>query len=329
MKKAFLLILLEFILLGPAVYCQPASQTLHIELAEPLSNFFAERDQILRFHISGDIPDSANFFWSLEYRNGAVLERGQGRFHERQASTDVEISVPVPKVNEGVILPVDLKFVIEGPGHQTLAAYNHQCFIFSPDPFASNRQSLSELKIALYDPQNKTSALFDELGIPYDSVFNFEAIEQQETRLFIIGADIDLEHSQGLMETIEKLLLKNTSVLMLAPLGGDIRIPANTAGGFNQVLVAGNAIIHRLDKRLDTFWPPYGNTVASGVEINTISPDVIGRWSEGQKQWPWLEIDFANKTRFVVCGLDVVGKNSDGPAARYFLARLIEYMTEK
>ena len=86
-----------------------------------------------------------------------------------------------------------------------------------------------------------------------------------------------------------------------------------------------------LDKRLDaTSWPPDGKVVASSLAVRSRREVVVADAVAGDTAWPWLELRFpGDRAKLVVCGFGIVSHWEAGPAPRFLLARILEFLDGK
>jgi hypothetical protein len=88
--------------------------------------------------------------------------------------------------------------------------------------------------------------------------------------------------------------------------------------------------IRDLDKRIDADgWPPDGDFVVSGVRLVGIRGQVAADVHGDGDVWPWYEIRYpGRRAACVVCGFGIVAHWDAGPAPRFLLARIMEYLAE-
>jgi hypothetical protein len=118
--------------------------------------------------------------------------------------------------------------------------------------------------------------------------------------------------------------------------GSLFTFPSGRGGGdqgpaLASVSLKSSHVIAELDKRLDAdAWPPDGHVVRSTLSIGGTLDGWAGAVSPVENRWPWFEVRYdkggAPAGRFLFCGFAIVEKWNSGPAPRFLLLKLFEYM---
>ena len=76
-------------------------------------------------------------------------------------------------------------------------------------------------------------------------------------------------------------------------------------------------------------WPPKGEVVRSSLVVKTDRDRVVAEVSK-DAGWPWIEVDFPDKNgKLLICGFGIIRSWDAGPAPRFLLARLFEFLTDR
>lgn len=309
-----------------------AAPKLSVVIQEPWNDVFGGKEAV--FHVLISARETTQGRMASRYSAGdktiARQEREVSVAPDRPES--VEVRLPVPEVKEGVILSTTLSIsMIENGAAQATATLDKTIWVFPPDPFASRTEWLKKLAIQLFDPEKRTADSFEKAGIPFQRVANMEALSNAKDEIIIVGEGISFNDFKGLPGLLFKAAARGASVLCLAPGGGTVNfpgmgeseLPAPRSMKFDR-----NEIITRLDKRLDAVtWPPDGIIAVNTTAMRSARGAVIGEVEKGGANWSWLEMSFGNsRGMFILCHFGIVEKWENGPAPRYLLARILEYL---
>ncbi len=248
----------------------------------------------------------------------------------------VQVVVPIiaPHVKQGVILQARLVVSV----HQDDAAgkaveHEKRIWIFPNDPFADRSEWLENLKITLFDPEEKTADIFDEANIPFKVARNVTSLEECRDGLIVIGEGASLEDYRGLPETMLQLASSGLPVLCLAPSEGAVEISATSDRlriRPRAVSLRRRDVIAELDKRLDAVAWPQCKMALGGLAFRIEVDRVLAEVSQGGRAWPWVEVDYQKKGgRLLVCGFGVIEHWESGPTPRFLLVRMFERLTKK
>lgn len=308
-----------------------SSHSMSIEPQEKWQTVFGGGEYIYHFQINSVENIDGLAGWSLAYA-GRTIARGECSFESGPDKGGVlEIPIKVPSVNEGIMLPIQFTITLYGKEkNELLISWEETLRIFSKDPFVFKKEWLKGLKIGLFDPEKKTSGVFQELGIPHSVLNNVDVLQEYAGDLLIVGNGIDFSNHRGLWNALLQVCVKNIPVLVITPGGGTVAIPG--VEGFMlpepvDMRFLHNSIIRELDKNLDAeAWPPDGKVVISNIIIKPERQGIVGEFVSEDKGWPWFEMNFTGKGKLVVCGFGIIDKIDAGPTPRILLARLLEYL---
>lgn len=325
-----MIVMMGFLLGCTAIQAAPK---LSLVIQEPWNNVFGGKEAVFHVLISAReaTPGRMASRYSAGNKTIASQEREVSVAPDRPES--VEVRLPVPEVKEGVILSTTLSVsMIENNAAQPTATLEKTIWVFPPDPFAGRAEWLKKLNILLFDPEKKTADSFEKAGIPFQRVANLETLANVKDEIIVVGEGISFNDFKGLPGLLFKAAANGAAVLCLAPSGGIVNLPG--MGGESDLPAPRsmkfdrNEIITRLDKRLDAVaWPPDGVIAVNTTAMRSARGAVIGEVEKGGANWSWLEMSFDNsRGLFILCHFAIVEKWENGPAPRYLLARIFEYM---
>lgn len=322
-RKSFFLILFLFFIPNASL----ADNFPSLKLKEPWRDVFAGQPAVFHVVPASTSLSSPTVVWRLTYNN-RTLAQGTCRIDpDISEGLPAELSLAVPALQEGVVIQAELTVV--HPETNSPVLLRETIHIFSPDAFSLKRQGLSDLKIGLYDPEKKTQAAFESIGLPFKQISNIDALPSFDGKLFIVGQNADL--GPGTWEELRKLAQRNIPVLVLASPKGRLDLTdnaGNEAREPDRLVLSRQTIIREMDKTLDTHWPPQGRTVVSGVKIYSKEKAMYAEAGTSEEDWPWVEITFKNGGKMILCGFDFVGTAEQSPAPRYLLSHLIDYLVK-
>ncbi len=312
---------------GPALAQIAQTETpapgVALKLAEPWSNVFGDRELVLHVTVEAPTPTSAQVYWRFA-TGAATLQRGERAVEvAAQQPAKVKIRLAVPATRDDVVTDCLLTVVLQAPGAtETLASIEQPIHIFPTSPFAARQEWLKSLDIRLFDPEKHTGRVFDEAGIPFKAFANVDAIAGMNEGLLIVGEGVSFRDYRGLAKVLQEAAARGRPVLVLAPGGGAFPLPEAP-----RLALRGEDVIRELDKRLDAVsWPKDGTTRGSTLQLVGERGGVVNVEVADGKGWPWLETEYANNGRLVVCGFAIVKKWEATPTPRFLLARVLAYV---
>ena len=300
---------------------------------ESWADFWGGKEILFHFAVSSDQAMTGRVGWRFSCGDHTLARQEQEIAPGLGKTEILEIRVQMPVVKEGVILPAVLGVsMMETGAEKSVASVEKKIWIYPENTFVDRKEWLKKLDIRLFDPEKKTGECFEKAGIPFQRVNNCEALSEMKDGIIIVGEGVTFNDFKGLSGTLFKAAARGVPVLCLAPPGGTLslpgigesELPCPQSTSFHR-----NDIISRLDKRLDAdAWPPDGVIAGTTMAIKSMRGAVVGEVEKGHKEWSWLEMTFDNpKGKFILCHFAIIEKWESGPAPRFLLAKILEYLT--
>lgn len=301
-----------------------ADESTAIVREPPWSCWFGGRTITLRYRIAAPAAAERRASWSFSLydrtaaRREAVVPAAPGR------AAILEFDVELPQNRPGVVIPASAALAIDaGP------RLEHRLWIFPEDPFDERRSALAAMKIALFDPPQRTARLFTQWRVPFRPLRSMTELTGVEQGMVVIGEGLSFREWRTLPRTILETAARGVPVLCLAPADGEMPIPGMADVGTSRptgMCFRQADIITAFDKRLDTAWPPDGRAAEHSIELLAGRSGMIGRSVSGDSGWPWLEFTFPTpRGRLTLCSLAIVARWDASPTPRQLLAHLLEY----
>ena len=319
------------------------AEPLSLTIRESWSDVFAGTDTVFHAVIRSRDQFNGRIGWRL-VSSGGTIARGENAIAIGSGSSETaELRMTIPPLNEGMAMQATLAVAAnEGSAEKEVASIEKPLWIFSTNAFAGKTDWAKGLDIRLFDPLKKTAGILADSGIPFTEQNNIDALADLKTGMLIVGEGVSFKDYRGLSVALFKAASAGVPVLCLAPAGGEIFVPGMGSTETPKptgISLRRQDIIGQLDKRLDAeSWPPDGKTAISSIALVGERGIVTGQVAGGDDGWPWLEISFgkgADEThrqargKVVICGFGIVEKWDGGPAPRFLLARLLEYMDQQ
>lgn len=251
----------------------------------------------------------------------ADAEKSSGRF---------TLPLRIPTVREGNVLQTRLEVELRS-NNRTLATKTKRIHVFPRDPFHLRSEWLRSLHISLYDPVGPTEKQFRQAGIPFRLLSNLAALDAVSEGVLVVGEGISFTHQRGLFETLMRVASRGLPVLCLACPEGAVPfdLPHDLPRP-QRLSLDREGVITRLDARLDAHaWSENRHPIMATLDVTASRSGVEWTFSDTDAGWPWLEMRFGDRGRFVWCGFGVIEHWADGPTPRFFLARLFEALSDK
>lgn len=303
---------------------------------EKWGNIFCGEETRFTFSISADKPFHGTAGWRFSI-GGRTIARGEtaadilpGGFQT------MPVGLPVPDGKEGMVLfGMVTVSVYDQNNRAVVAKHEKEIRIFPKNPFREKQHWLTNLNLALFDPEMKTAQVFTESKIQYKEIYNREVISEIRNGIVLIGENVSLSAYPGLARMLIRLAASGIPVICLAPREGAIPLDDAVADihapGPSAMLFSQSKIIKQLDKTLDAgSWPPDGRVVQSYLRLKGDKHAITAIVNKHNKGWPWLEIQYnKGNGRLIVCGFGIIEKWDAGPTPRHLLLRLLEYVDGK
>lgn len=251
---------------------------------------------------------------------------------DKTTPADVEISLQLPGVGEGIVFDTDFTVQLLDSRDDVVAEHQRVLRLFPSDVFSDRREWLDDLKIVLFDPEGKTSELFDEATIPYKKARSLTVLEKSKEGIVVIGEGVSLADHRNLPEVMVRLAAARVSVLCLAPADGQMAFPDSEVEQPDSTSISFRRtdVITQLDKRLDAqAWAPDGKLAVAGLEMTSFRGRVLLAVTKSPQAWPWFEATYPRGGRLIVCGFGIISCWQAGPTPRYLLARIFERLSKE
>jgi hypothetical protein len=304
--------------------------TVEIIEQEPWSNVFSGKESVFHFTVTASEAFQGNAMWQLSVK-GRTVARGESAVSADPAqSAGIAVSVNVPPVKDTVVVQGTIAVTVQADGSQEPAARKDKTiWIFADNPFPERKDWLKELDIQLFDPEKKTAERLENAGMPFSLVANVDALAEGKG-LIIVGEGVSLKDYRSLSENMIKAAAAGRTVLCLSLAAGELVVPGMGEVDLPQpssIRFDRGDAIRKLDKRLDArAWPPDGKLNSRSIKLTDERNIVNGEVAQSGGGWTWVDMNFESHGRLLVCGMDIIGKWDDTPAARYLLAALLEEM---
>jgi len=183
-----------------------AAEAVGLRSLQGWSAVFGDCEATFTYRIEAPDGFSGVAGWSLAV-DRRTLARGETAVHA-PAGQQAELTVPlrIPPVREGVVLDAELTVSCFGKDAREPAVTHRKAIhIYPRNPFADRAQWLKQRSIALYDPQGKTSQVFDRVGIPHKKLGGAAALEEIDRGLVVIGEGVSLSEHPSLADALFRL----------------------------------------------------------------------------------------------------------------------------
>ena len=247
------------------------------------------------------------------------------------APATISVKLPVPPVKDGVVFPAAVRVMaIEANGTDPVATFDQNLWVYPDGPFAGRAEWLKGLGLIVYDPPGATVTLLTRLEVPFEERHTPAALTEIDKGVLLVGEGTAFAQEPGLADVLAAAAGRGAVVVVLAPASGRLTVPGvgAPADGVTGVTFTRD-IVRTVDKRLDpSGWPPDGTLVAATLSVIAAEGTVGGEVAAGPAGWPWVEARCGPTGRWVFCGYPVVARWDAGPAPRFFLARVLESLTD-
>jgi len=312
-----------------AVAASAAAPGVRLAPVEQWSTVFGGTEQTFHYAISSEAALSGRIGWRLS-ANRRTIRRGEISLDGRPGADPVELRFPIPEVKAGGIFPLSLTVsVLPSRGDVPVTTATRDLWVFPRNPFAGKREWLEDLRIHLFDPEEKTVARFEEVQIPFESVGSVDALKGIEDGILVIGEGLSFRDFRGLADTMAARARDGVPVVCLAPAGGSFELPGTKEEEPRprRLDLQGVEIIAQLDKRLDAAaWPPDGAMASHSLALRGERGRVVVDVVDGDRGWCWLEAGFGHGGKLILCAFSMIEKWESSPTPRFLLAEVLEYI---
>ncbi len=312
------------------------SQSTLVAAAEPIARFtprqkaaafFCDNEVKLQFLVETTAPIDGRLLWSYSAER-RLLARGElGVAVGSDKRTEVELSLRLPAIREGVVYDTQLKLRLVDSRGDVVGQHDRTLWLFPRDPFAGRRQWLRDLKITLYDPEGTTQRVLSEAEVPCRLVPTLPTLETTSDGVVVVGENVSLRAHPALPDILVKLAASGRPVLCLAPSDGSFPFPGSEADQPmpTSVSLRTGDVVREFDKRFSAvFRSPGGQPLGCGLEIGSQRVRTTLSATDSPRGWPWLEVMYPGGGRLIVCGFRVVDSWDTGPTPRYLMMHIFE-----
>ena len=315
-----------------AVSCQASEVRIHE--VEQRTNYFSGQTWAATYRLTSERIFQGTLAWHMRYGN-RTIQRGQREIRIKGEKTDVGFETKLPDVKEGIVMPIDLDIWAYKTSQEIPTAHiTKRIWIFSKDPFGQRVEELRRQRIHLFDPRGQTTKVLTEIGIPYTPVYRVEAIKELRNTTLIIGEGTSLKRYRGLAQLmLEAGSVGNRVVSLNLKQGVFKSLPFHITSllSASSFRCSGNDFIAFIDKRIDaSTWSSSGKVPMCGIRLAGRGDEIMGEIECNGQGWSWLEVEYRSTAgKFIFCGLSIVNEWESGPAPRYLLNGILQYLEKK
>ena len=286
--------------------------------ADPVWNAFAGQENLRIRGVSGVV--AGRDIWFSVTRDQRKISNGTVK-----AEPDTSLSLPVriPEMKPGIALALDL--TLRAGSDQGRVLRSGTLWAFAERPFEPKQNPAAPRSILLYDPEGKTEPALRSIELPFETITRLDPLADRTNAVIVVGEGVSLEGERGLGQALADAVAHGNHVLLLAPKSGQLHLPPGwdslVAGGAQEVLRHGT--ISGLPYKLDlAAWPPDGKAVTALFQLAGFRDDAVFNVTPdtGSVAIGW---DTASGGRFRACGLAIIAKWNETPAARWLLAEML------
>ena len=302
-----------------------------VRVAEPWSDVFGGQDATFHCLVIGDAALRGRIAWTLRAGNATLARQERELVVAPGAAATTEVRLQMPEAKEGVVADLALAFAVFDANGKQVGACVKPVFLFPSDAFQGRKEWFRDLHVRVFDPEKKTAGRLTREELAFELVANADTIADMTNGVLIVGEGVSFKDYRGLWGDVVRAAARGTRVLCLAPAAGSIDLPLGAGSDLPRATsfqLRDQTVIHQLDKRLDAVaWPPDGRTCASGLAIQGERGPVVAEVVAPDQGWPWLDLEFpGGRGRVIVYTFAVVDKWETGPAPRFLLTRILEYL---
>lgn len=305
----------------------------HGQVLERWSNVFAGENVKLQVPVGepGDNPDGKAIGWSAVLET-AVIARRESTVQklDNPRSAVVPIEFQIPEGDPKTVLSLSV-FVRSGDQDQLVK----QLWVYPRDPFQRPVPNLDTNELVLFDPKKTTAPLLQESKLKFRTEKNNDALDAMLHGVLVIGEGVSFREFRGLPDVILRAARRGVKVLCLAPSAGTMRLSDDDAANrqadhrlapMKSVHLERAEILSQLDKHLDFVdWRGKTGPVGSTFQLNTKSNLWTVDIGDERQGWPWIEAEFADEGRIIICGFRCIEQWEAGPAPRHALWQILAH----
>ncbi len=227
-----------------------------IEIQEPGTNLFAEKkvEYVVALHVPGSFKGRLD--WAFSAANGQVFPRGRGEqavAGKGAGPAVVKLTIETPPVKPGAVLEARLELSLYGNAQKTPEAeLKRKIYIFPPDPFVARMDWLKDLKLVVFDPNDKSKTVeaLEALKVPHERIKQVDKLADQKEGIVIVGEGVSFKDERGLAEALVQLAQRGCKVICLAVEDGSFALPGIGSDAISQagLTFRRNGVIRQLEQ---------------------------------------------------------------------------------
>ena len=288
--------------------------------SDPVWNAFAGRENLQLRGITG--ITKGEDVWFIVTKEQRTISSGTVK-----AEADAILTVPVsiPAMKPGVSLALDL--TLRNGSDRGRILRNGTLWAFAERPFEPQRNPAAPRTILLFDPEGKTEPALRAIEMQFELLTRLDKLTGRTNAVIIVGEGVSLGSERGLWQALSAAVAQGNHVLLLAPKDGQLRPPSTwghlVSGNAQDVLRRGT--VSRLPYKMDLdAWPPDGKSVLKRFQMTGVRDEAVFNVTSetGNDAIGWD--DAISGGRFRACGLAIIGKWNETPAARWLLTEMLE-----
>ena len=324
------ILLAVYFLLGRDVDVKLFAADVRIESVEHWSNVFDGEEIVQRFRIPNAAANAEAIGWRVTMET-AVINRGESVLKaDPNLGPLLTVQFRLPEGGPRVILSLTIH--ITRHGQEVLAK---RLWIFPRNPFTQPIPGLGTREIVLFDPQRTTAPRLEEADVQFRLVKHVDALAELRGGVLLIGHGTNFREHRALSSVVLQVANRGVTVVCLAPSAGVIPFPDDEGSDgqdesksavLQNFRLGRTDVIAAFDKRLDfRDWRGKSSVIASTFKINGKDKKMTAEVSTENRGWSWIEADFANRGRLIVCGFNIMEQWDAGPAPRHTLWHLLAH----
>ena len=286
--------------------------------ADSVWNAFAGRENLQIRGVPGVVAGDP--VWFSVTREQRKISSGSIKV---DADAVLNLPVRIPEMKPGVALALDL--TLRAGSEQGRVLRSGSLWAFAERPLDATCDPALPRTILLYDPEGKTEPALRSIELPFETVTKLDVLTDRTNAVIVVGEGVSLDRERGLWQTLMDAIAHGNHVLLLAPKDGQIHLPPaweNLVAGDAQKVLRHNTVA-KLSYKLDlTTWPPDGKAMATRFQLAAFRDEAVFNVmpDTGCAAVGW---DTATGGHFRACGLGIIAKWNQTPAARWLLIEML------
>ncbi|MFN2352134.1 MAG: hypothetical protein ABR497_09330, partial [Kiritimatiellia bacterium] len=241
-------------------------------------NVFPGGSLTVAVHVAASAAWQGQLAWEFIAAD-ALVERGE---------SSVTLAAP-GEVNARIVLPLpdarsdaDIAALLRVSLLNTGVAVTRSFRIMGAEPWRGRLEWIRELDILLFDPENTTAALLEQAGLPFEQLYNLDALPVPG-RLLLVGEGVSFVEYRGLPELMLSSAAAGVKVICLAPRAGELALSLDGSRRPQSLRLAGRDLVTELDKHLERdLWGEDGEPLACGMRVAGGPRQLLLQFRDGQ-----------------------------------------------